>query len=134
MNENQVKPLRMQRNFLLGALVLQYALGMYANLFIEFPEGAQGASAWQFARSDGVIISHVILGILLLIGAIIFLVRAARFKNKTALGAAIWGLIGVAIAAAAGERFISLQSDAASYVMSLGAALAVIAYSLALAA
>ena len=121
-------PIRIQSVILLCALIAQYILGMYANLFVAFPDGAQGGSAWQFAWTQAVVAAHIVLGILLVIGAIVFLIRVLVAKRTAWRTPAILGLIGILAAAWSGSAFIPSQSNPLSYIMSLSFLLAFFAY------
>lgn len=127
----QGNTLRSQSRGLLAMLALQYALGMYANLFISFPDGVQGGAAWVFAWSQWVIAAHIILGLLLVIASITFLVRAVRAERMQMSGwktPAIWGIVGIGGALVAGPQFISSQNNAWSYAMSLFFVISFFAY------
>ena len=119
MTNNQTRTLQIQSTIIIASLVVQYALGMYANLFVSFPDGIQGGSAWEFAWQQGIVATHIVLGILLVIGAIVFIVRAFVYKSATWKAPSVWGLVGIVGAAACGSAFIPSQSDAYSYAMAL---------------
>ncbi len=103
--------------FPLGALVVQYALGMYVNMFISFPENATAGQMWEFAWSQWPPATHIALAILLLLGAVLFLIRALLFKQKKWIIGSSVGLVGILAAGGSGAIFIPTQSDALSYSM-----------------
>lgn len=121
--------LRIQGAMLLSALVLQYALGMYVNLFVEFPQDASVGQLWEFSWRQPALAAHIILGILLFIGAIIFWIRAARFHSTTWKAPATLGFVGILAAGASGAAFVPSQTNLFSYLMSLSFLLAFFAYS-----
>ena len=107
-------------------LVLQYLLGIYANLFVEIPEEG---SRWAFAGTSAGIAAHMLLGILVLVGAILVLIFAIRRKSAEWIAFSILGLIGVFGALYAGSSFVNVDSDGISFMMAAGTALSMIAYS-----
>lgn len=124
--------LRINGMFLLGALVVQYALGMYVNLYTSFPSSATEGQLWEFAWSEWPLASHIVLAILLLLGAIVLCVRAILSKDrKWTIGSSI-GLLGILAAGLSGAIFIPSQMDAYSYSMSLAFLVAFAAYAWAL--
>ena len=128
MNPRQERSLRIQGVFLSVALVIQYALGMYVNLFVSFPENANEGQLWEFAWSQTPLAAHIILAILILLGAIVALVRALLHKNRTWIIANSIGLVAVLAAGASGAIFIPSQTDLYSYSMSLAFLIAILAY------
>lgn len=113
---------------LIVVLVIQYLLGMFINLYVSFPQGKLGGQLWIFAWKQISIAAHIILGILLLIGAIVFIVRAVRQKDTTWIGASVAGYIAIQAAVLTGSIFIPTQSAIYSYVMSLCFLIAVLSY------
>ena len=59
------------------ALVIQFLLGMYVNLYVTFPTSGP-ADAWAYAWHKWPVGVHIILGTLILLGGISLLVRAIR--------------------------------------------------------
>ena len=102
-----------------AALVVQFLLGMYINMYVEFPKNGP-AAAWAFARSSFVVMTHIILGTLLVVGGISLLVRAIRAKNRHWTIVASIAVFGMLMSWSGGERFITTQNDVASYFMAVG--------------
>jgi len=121
-------PLRIQSHVILGILILQYLFGMAANLFVQFPDSHNEKNLWQFAQGQWTIVTHMILGFLLLIGAIVLLFRAIRRKEKNWIIAASIGLAAILSAIGAGSEFIPTQQDVYSYIMAATFIIAVLAY------
>jgi hypothetical protein len=128
MDQKQSRTLQIQSRILLVFLVVEYAFGMYTNLFISFPDDASGGTAWQFAWSSWPIIVHVILGVLLGIGSFVFVIRTIRYKSSAWKIPATLGLVGIFAAALFGSEFIPSQNDPLSYGMSLSFLLAFFSY------
>lgn len=125
--ENQ-RPLVIQAAVLVAALIVQYALGMYVNLFISFPDSATEGQLWEFAWSQKPLAAHIILAILILLGGIVFCIRAMRSKNRRWIIASFVGLLAVLAAGGSGATFIPSQTDAYSYSMSIMFLIAILAY------
>ncbi|MEI7885574.1 MAG: hypothetical protein WCI30_09530 [Clostridia bacterium] len=111
---------------MIALLVLEYILGMYANLFVEIPEGSNG---WQFAVGSGIIMSHIILGTLLLLFSIALFIFSIRAKEKSWTVISILGLVSIFGSLAYGSAFLSKDSDIGSFLMAVGLGIAVLVYS-----
>ena len=121
--------LRYQGISLLTALVVQYALGMYVNLFVQFPDNAGPVDLWRFAVRQWPLAFHIILGALLFIGSLALMMGAIRYRSYAWQAPAVIGFIAILIAAISGTSFIPTRSDPFSYVMALSFILAILAYS-----
>ncbi len=110
-------------------LVVQFFLGMVTNLYVTIPDHHPGANAQNYfsgaASSVGWAISggavwlamHATLGLLLVIGAIEFIVAAARSRNATWLWASIAGAAFIMGAAFNGASFLVFNKDYSSLIM-----------------
>jgi hypothetical protein len=119
MENDQRKSLRIQGIILLVSLIVQYALGMYVNLFVEFPQNAAAGQLWEFSWRQPSLATHIIVGILLLFGSLVFFIRVVRRPSPAWKKPALLGLIGIVLAGLGGSTFIPTQSNAYSYLMSL---------------
>jgi hypothetical protein len=129
MNARQFRGLRIQTAVLIGALIVQYAFGMYVNLYVSFPDtAATEGQLWEFAWSQPALATHIVLAILILLGAIVLCVRAARAKNPTWIWCSLIGLLAILAAGASGASFIPSQLNLYSYAMSLAFLIAFLAY------
>ena len=113
---------------LIIGLAIQYALGMAINLFVAFPTGKNPHEAWGFVLHNPLVLLHLLLGTLIVAGAIALLVRVIKAHNATWLRAAISGLLWVLVAWAAGDTFVTSQLGVLSYAMALGFLLAILSY------
>src|SRR5215475_3161157 len=105
-------------------LILQVALGIGVNLYIEPKKGGFGE-----AFSNGPLLAiHAVLGLLLIIAAIGQLVLAIRAKHGVIIGASVLGLIAIAAAASSGSSFLSDHAEGSSLGMGLAAAVAMLCY------
>jgi hypothetical protein len=123
--------LKIQSYFMLGFLAVQYTFGMLANLYVQFPQGDHEGQLWQYAWSQGPTSVHIIVGILLLIGAIVFAIRAAHTKERSWVVTAGVGLVAILAAAISGSLFITTQSAIFSFTMSLSFLVAFATYAVA---
>jgi heme A synthase len=104
---------------LLGLLAVQYVLGMLSNLFVSFPEHNSDWQQWEYAKQQLLVMSHIVVGMLLLVGTIVLLVRAIQTHDKAWKISAGLGFGSILLAIISGSEFISSQSDSYSLVMSL---------------
>lgn len=112
---------------LLTGLAAQFALGIYANLYVSFPaqstsRGGMAAMGAMTTVMDHVgLAAHLVLGFLLVAGGIAAVVFAAQARLSAALWLAGIGLAGLVGAGVAGLIFVlGNQSNAASFVMAIG--------------
>lgn len=111
--------------FLMIALTAVLNLvGMYAGLFFE----AEGADGWAVAMDSHSVLTHIVLGTLLLVGAVVFLGMGIRSKKDSWIWTSAVGLVAVLAAAMFGANFLSLQNDADTLWMGISATLALLAY------
>jgi len=127
-----MRTLRIQAVVLIVALILQYAVGMYVNLFVPFPEGQTEDQLWEFAWSQPALALHIIFAFLILFGAIMLCIRAARAREKKWIVASGVGLLAIFAAGGSGASFIPSQNDLYSYSMALAFLIALLAYGLGL--
>ena len=125
---------------LLLALGLQFLLGMLTNLYVQVPSAHPGAQApeyfsgvaqgvvWALAQSALWLRLHVLLGLLVFIGAIALLVRAIQIRSRTWIILASLGLLGIIGAGFNGASFMNYGHDLSSLIMSATFLLAMIAY------
>ena len=133
-NSNTQNALRVNAIFMIGVLVIQYALGMVTNLFVSFPSTTQPGQLWEFARSQFPTMAHIVIGTLLLLVAVIFVIRAARANNGGWIASSAVGLVAILTAFFGGVMFTSTQVNAYSLVMGLSTIVAFVAYGWGLAA
>ena len=113
---------------MLGLLALQYVLGMVTNLYVQFPQTDQISQLWDAARSQFASAAHILLGVLLLVGAILFVIRAAMNREGRWIVSSAVGLVGIVVAAFGGVTFVNSQGAIFSLIMSLGFLGALVAY------
>ena len=124
---------------LLLALVLEFLLGMWVNLFVVIPSHHPGVSPSYFAGAVGGVLwalfagplflrLHVVLGLLLGLMGLSHLARTLAAPPPRRLGWSIVGLFGLLGGAGKGASFINYGHDFSSMLMSVGFALALVGY------
>jgi hypothetical protein len=120
----------------LGALVvllLQYGLGIDANLYATLPASDHGKSifpgfAAAITMGPNIVIAHAVLGTLLLIGAVIVVVRALRTRLRPLIALAAIALAAIIAAWFSGARLVGTSTNGASLAMAIATAVAILAY------
>jgi hypothetical protein len=104
------------------ALALEFILGVYTSLFIEFPDSLQNGNAWAWSMShDPIVTTHVFLGTLLVVASLLAMGLSIALKNKTAITWTAAGLVMMIVAYLSGSIFLAnIQVDAYSFSMALG--------------
>jgi hypothetical protein len=100
-------------NILVGLLVLQFGLGILANLYSTIPS----AKPYEVFSHFGFIAFHAINGVVLLVLGTVFLIHGIRGKvfKKEAIG----GLGSIVVAFIFGELFVFTQKDIFSFLMAM---------------
>jgi uncharacterized membrane protein len=139
-SNSEQKNIKLIRSGLIGlitGLVVQFTIGMYLNFYAEMPDthpGTNGSFApsipWALAGHAGVaLMLHVIIWILLTLGAIVLVVRAAISKRRAYIVGTSLGLLCILMAGSGGLNFLNRGGeDAESFMMALGFILALVAY------
>ena len=127
---------------LLIALLIQFGLGMYVNLFANIPlnhpghgandffAGSYHSVAWAETSPHAPLILafHGGLGLLLVLGSVWLAVLAIRGRRAGFVWAAVLGALFILGAGFNGASFLNYNKDANSYVMALLFAAAVLCY------
>jgi hypothetical protein len=108
-------------------LIVQLAIGMGVNLYVEVPSGKSFLAA---VFSSALLAAHVIVALALLGASVSALVRAIRARTVVVPAAA--GTAAIVAAAGAGGTFVNSGNDGASLAMALGAAVAMFCYATAI--
>jgi hypothetical protein len=117
----------------LVVLLLQYGLGIDANLYATLPASDHGKSifpAFAAAITNGpdIVIAHAVFGTLLLIGAVTVLIRAVRTHLGPLIALAALALAAIVTAWLSGTRFVGTTSNGASLGMAIATGIAILAY------
>jgi hypothetical protein len=114
-------------------LLIQYALGMWVNLFATIPQSDRGkgpfaAFAAAVAHGPAGLAVHALVGTLLLVGAIALAIRAALTRNATTIVLASIALLAIIAAWVNGALFVGNGANGSSFGMAMGAGLALLCY------
>ena len=122
---NTSKSLNIFRSLTLAALcslVVEFVLGMYNALYVQFPDTLVNGNAWVWSMKDSpIILAHVILGSLLVLLTILTIIFAFASGSKPAILWSIIGLVLTVVAYMSGSAFLSnVAEDNYSFLMALG--------------
>ena len=115
-------------------LVVQFALGIYVNLYVTVPSADHGHGFGQaIANGPAGLTLHIVLGLLLILAALGFLVQAILARRPALIATAVLGLLAMIGAAASGSAFTGSAftgsgKDGASMAMALLAAVGLLCY------
>jgi hypothetical protein len=126
---NRISGLRRASFAAFVMLVVQFALGIYVNLYVTVPSADHGHGLGQ-AIADGPagLTLHIVLGLLLILAALGFLVQAILARWPALIAVAVLGLLAMIGAAASGSSFTGTGKDAASMAMAFLAAVGLLCY------
>ena len=125
---------------MLSMLIVQFLFGMGVNLFVtitrdhpganppDFFTGAGQSVFWAATQGPVALIFHAVLGLLLAINSIVILIQAFRLDSSATRVVAALGALGIIAAGFNGASFLNYNHDLNSYLMSVGFALAALAY------
>jgi len=128
-------PLDIIRRTSLGmsvALLVQFGLGMWVSLYVTVPGRDQGGGEFAAigrALSSGpaALATHAALGLFLLLGSIVLVVRAVAARRPILIVTTAVSLLATAGAAASGGAFVNAGQDGASLSMALLTGVALLA-------
>ena len=110
-------------------LVVQFALGIYVNLYVTVPSADHGHGFGQaIVNGPAGLTLHIALGLLLILAALGFLVQAILARRPALIAAAVLGLLAMIGAAASGSSFTGSGRDSASMAMAALAAVGLLCY------
>ena len=111
------------------ALVAQFGLGMWLNLYVPVPSSDQHAGIVQEITNGPLALSiHALLGTFLIVAAIVLLIRAVRTRHPVAAALTATGLGAILGAFAAGELFVRNGKSSASLWMAVLTGIALLCY------
>lgn len=113
------------------ALLIQYALGLSVNLYVTVPARDQGggvlaAAGRAMANGPAALAVHAGLGLLLLLGSIVLVVRAVADRAGFFVVTSVVSLLAVLGAAGSGAAFVNNGQDGGSLTMGLLTAVALL--------
>ena len=106
------------------ALVVQYALGMWVNLYVTVPQrdehaGVAAAVGRALSNSPVALAVHAGIGLILVVGSIALVVRAIQARSRVTIVTSLISLLAIAGAASSGAAFVNAGDDQASLGMAL---------------
>lgn len=107
-------------------LVVEYGFGMWVNLYARLPRAGHAGLAGGAANV--VVNGPAVLGVIIFLAAISVVVRAALVRRALPIVLAAVGLAAVLVSAGGGSLFLGTGASNASFVMALGAGLAILCY------
>lgn len=112
---------------MVGSLLIELLLGMANTFWLETPESGSG---WSGASPMWLLMVHIVWGALILLLGLWILIVARKGKSRTWINMGAFGFVGIIIAFGGGNSFMSdVSSDAASFIMVIGLAIALFFYS-----
>ena len=114
----------------LCSLLLEFILGMYTALFVEFPDILVNGNGWAWSmKASPVIMAHVMLGSLLVLLTLATVIFGFVSRSKPAAVWSVTGFLMTMVAYASGSIFLSnVAEDNYSFLMALGFMGALAAY------
>lgn len=114
-----------------AALLVQYALGLWVNLYVTVPARDQGggmltAVGRALANGPAALAVHAGLGLVLLLGSIVLVIRAVADRATFFVVTSAVSLLAVLGAAGTGAAFVNSGQDGASLGMGLLTAVALL--------
>src|SRR3989442_4336834 len=130
-----MRPVQIQILFriMMPLLILQFLLGMFANLFVTFSTSTDpNPLAVVFTGGSPALMLHVIVAVVLFVLALVVLVTATFIHRRPAIAIAIAsaGFASVALAFFSGVAFVytGYANNTLSYLMAVGFLLGLIIY------
>ena len=120
---------------MLAGLLIQYGMGMIVNLYVNVPARDHGggvltAVGRALANGPAALTVHAALGLLLILGAVNLVIRAAVLRLRLVTWLSVAGLLAIVGAAASGAAFVGSGTDGASLAMALLTGVALLCYAL----
>jgi hypothetical protein len=110
-------------------VLVQYALGMWVNLFVTIPSADHRAGLFTaigqaLAYGPAMLATHATVGLLILLGTIGMTYHAVTLRRPSIIAAAFIALLAVVSAIGGGAGFVGTQQDSGSYDMAISAGVA----------
>ena len=110
-------------------VVVEYAIGMYVNLYVTVPGADHGGSLGSAISNGPASLSvHAVIGLLLGLGALGVAAQSILVRHWGLIAASVIGLLAMIFASVAGTGFTSTGDDSASMAMSVLTGVAMLCY------
>ncbi len=123
--------IRILSRIMMPLLIVQFLLGMFANLFITFSTSTDpNPLAVVFTGGSPALMVHVLIAVVLLMLALQVLVTAAFINRRPVVGVASAGFASIALSFFTGIAFVysGYENDSLSYLMAVGFLFGLIIY------
>jgi hypothetical protein len=109
--------------------VVEYAIGMYVNLYVTVPRADHSGSLGSaIANGPASLSLHAVLGLLVGLGALGVAAQSILVRHWGLITASVVGLLAMIFASVAGTGFTSTGDDSASMAMSVLTGVAMLCY------
>ncbi len=121
-NLARLRSFRIHAAAAMALLIVEFLLGIYSALFVEFPSDLVRGNAWAWTMSkSAVVVAHAIIGTLILLVSAVTLGRGIASRSRAAILGSAAGFLLTLFAWLGGAWFLSnVQNDAASFLMAIG--------------
>jgi hypothetical protein len=125
---------------LIIALIVEFLIGMLVNLFVTIPDSHPGSQpteyfagslqsvTWAISSGPGMLVVHVVLGVLLGVGSLALVIRVRSFGRRRFTVAAALGFLFIVGAGFSGASFLDFNEDFSSMIMASLFAAALLCY------
>jgi hypothetical protein len=115
------------------ALLVQYALGMWVNLYVTVPKrdhggGVPAAVGRALSNGPAALAVHAGLGLILVVGSVVLVIRTIRARYRVTMVTSLVSLVAVVGAAGSGAAFVNTGNNGASLGMALLTAVAMLCF------
>jgi hypothetical protein len=126
----RLRAFRVSTLIAIAALILEFLLGMYTALFVQFPDSLSQGNAWAWSMSQSAVtLAHIVIGTALVGVALASLGLGLAARSRAAILSSSAGLLLTGLAYMSGAIFLSnIESDAYSFSMAIGFIGAILAY------
>jgi hypothetical protein len=128
MNSNRA--LMIGSRAIMPLLIVQFLIGMFAELFVTPPTGTGNAIALIFRTGSIALILHVVIAVFLIVLSVALLLFSALTRRRISLVLSVLGLAFMALAFFAGVAFVlgGYSNDGLSYAMAVGFIVSFVVY------
>lgn len=110
-------------------VVVEYAIGMYVNLYVTVPRADHGGSlGGAISNGPATLSVHAVIGLLLGLGALGLLAQAVTARHWGVVASSVAGLLALVFASVAGTGSASTGDNSASMAMSVLTGIALLCY------
>jgi hypothetical protein len=113
----------------LALVVVEYAIGVYVNLYVTVPKADHGGSlGGAISNGPATLSLHAVIGLLLGLGALGVMIQSVMARRWGVVASSAAGLVALVLASVAGTGFTSTGDNSASMAMSVLTGIALLCY------